>query len=190
MRIISGEFRGRALKTTTGPGYRPAMGKVRSALFSMLEARGVVWPETRVLDLFAGSGSLGFEALSRGAAHAAFVEAGAKAAALISENARRFDLDPERFSVHGAQARVFLSRRCTMPFDLIFIDPPYEGGFLSSALKAVLRGGWLRPGGVVNAEVERRLAVDPEHDFPPLTCETDRTYGQTRVILWILQQNA
>ncbi len=189
MRILSGEFKGRALKTTVGPGYRPAMGKVRSALFSMLEARGVVWPETRVLDLFAGSGSLGFEALSRGAAHTSFVEAHPKAAALITENAERFGLAPERFSVHSTQARVFLSQRRAVPFDLVFIDPPYEGGFLSSTIKAVLRGGWLRPGGMVNAEVERRLAVDPENDFSPLICETDRTYGQTRVILWSLQQN-
>ncbi len=186
MRILSGEFKGRSLKTTIGPGYRPAMGKVRSALFSMLEARGVNWPETRVLDLFAGSGSLGFEALSRGAAQAVFVEAGAKAAALIAENANRFGLPPDRWQVHAVQARVFLSTRCAGPFDLIFIDPPYEGGFLSATLNAVLRGGWLAPDGLVNAEVERRLDIDAENGFPPLCCETDRTYGQTRVILWSL----
>ena len=80
MRIISGSCRGRVLQTVTGPGYRPAMGKVRESLFSMLEARGVVWGAVRFLDVFAGSGSLGFEALSRGAVFADFIEKDRKAA--------------------------------------------------------------------------------------------------------------
>lgn len=67
MKIIAGALKGRTLKTVTGPGYRPAMGKVRESLFSLLEARGVVWAESIILDLFAGSGSLAFEAISRGA---------------------------------------------------------------------------------------------------------------------------
>ncbi len=68
MKIIAGALKGRTLKTLTGPaGYRPAMGKVRESLFSLLEARGVIWAESIVLDLFAGSGSLAFEAVSRGA---------------------------------------------------------------------------------------------------------------------------
>ena len=67
MRIIAGEYRGRHIRTGEGPGYRPATGKVRESLFSMLESQGVDWGGTRVADIFAGSGSLGMEALSRGA---------------------------------------------------------------------------------------------------------------------------
>ena len=185
MRILSGEFKGRELKTTAGPGYRPAMSKVRAAIFSMLEARGVAWQNTRVLDIFAGSGSLGLEALSRGAPYAAFVEADKKAASLIGENARRFGLDENRFSVHALEACAFLAARNAPPFDVIFIDPPYRGNFLSSSITAVLRKDWLAKGGIINAEVERSIALDPEADFPPLECIADRTYGQTRVILWV-----
>ena len=186
MRIIAGEFKGRELKTSVGPGYRPAMSKVRQAIFSMLEARGVVWSQTRVLDIFAGSGSLGLEALSRGAPFVCFVDADAKAVRLIAENALRFGADQSRFLVKAQQARVFLAERTLPPFDVVFIDPPYRGNFLSASITAVLRKNWLVEGGVINAEIERTLALDPDVDFPPLECIADRTYGQTRVVLWAL----
>lgn len=186
MRIIAGEFKGRRLKTTSGPGYRPAMSKVRQAIFSMLEARGVVWETARVLDIFAGSGSLGFEALSRGAPFACFVEAEKKAASLIEENAGKLGLDAGRYRVRRQEARVFLATRDMEPFTVLFIDPPYRGNFLPASITGVLRNGWLAEGGVVNAEIEKGMPIDPATDFPPLTCVADRTYGQTRVVLWKL----
>lgn len=115
MRIIAGQYKGRSLKTTTGPGFRPAMGKVREALFSMLEARGVDWPEARVLDLFAGSGSLGFEALSRGAAKVGFVEAASYAVKVIEANAGLLDVERERIAVWREDALKLLSRRPEAP---------------------------------------------------------------------------
>ena len=186
MRIISGSLKGRELKTSVGPGYRPAMSKVRAAIFSMLEARGVSWPGTRILDIFAGSGSLGFEALSRGAAFACFVELDKKAANVIHDNARRFGLDAGCYSIQQKEARVFLASRGMEPFDVIFIDPPYRGNFLSSSVTAVVRKNWLREGGIINAEVECGIDLDPDTAFPPLECIADREYGQTRVILWTL----
>ena len=185
MRIMSGEWRGRSLKTTTGPGYRPAMGKVRSALFSMLEARDVHWPQARVLDIFAGSGSLGFEALSRGAPFTAFVESNPKAAALIRENADKFGLEIDRYAVLGDEARAVLGKRCQQePFTVVFIDPPYGRDLLTPTLKAVVRNGWLAPDGIINAELEGRLKFNPEEAHPELACVADRKYGQTRVVLW------
>lgn len=184
MRIIAGEFKGRKLKTTAGPGYRPAMSKVRQAVFSMLEARGVVWAQTRVLDVFAGSGSLGFEALSRGAPFVCFVEADPKAARLIAENAKKFGLEQDRRLVCAQDARVFLASRSQPPFDLVFMDPPYRGNFLSAGVNALLRNGWIREGGILNAEVEQGVTLNPDVDFPLLECIADRTYGQTRVVLW------
>jgi 16S rRNA (guanine966-N2)-methyltransferase len=184
MRIISGEFRGRQLKTTSGPGYRPAMGKVRGALFSMLEARGVIWPETRVLDVFAGSGSLGFEALSRGAAEALFIESMPKAVALIRENAAKLGLEPQRWHILNEEAGKALNRPPLRPFDLIFIDPPYRQNLMPPAIKAILRRGWLAPVGIINAEVESGLKFDPEKENPELAVIADREYGQTRVVLW------
>ena len=186
MRILSGSLKGRELKTTAGPGYRPAMSKVRAAIFSMLEARGVVWPSVRVLDIFAGSGSLGFEALSRGAPFACFIELDKKAANGIRDNAERFGLEMGRYAIRQQEARTFLAKRDMEPFDIIFIDPPYRGHFLSSSITAVLRKGWLREGGIINAEVERGIDCDPDADFPPLECIADREYGQTRVVLWTL----
>ena len=184
MRIIAGELRGRALKTVVGPGYRPAMAKVRQALFSMLEARDIIWEQTRVLDLFAGSGSLGFEALSRGAAHVTFVESNPKAAACITANAETFGILPERWTVLGNEVRAVTGKRCKQPFEVIFIDPPYGKTLLASSVNAVIRNGWLAPGGILNVEVEKRLDIDPETAFPPLISLADRAYGQTRVLLW------
>lgn len=184
MRIIAGALRGRPLKTTSGPGYRPAMGKVRQALFSMLEARGVRWEECRVLDLFAGSGSLGFEALSRGAAYVLFVEAARKAAHLIEENARTFNLDPARYAVRAEEARQVLGKRCDTPFQIVFIDPPYGKHLLSPSLQAVMRNKWLAEEGIINAELEGRLPFSPKEAYPDLVCIGDRAYGQTRVVLW------
>ncbi|MDL2313572.1 16S rRNA (guanine(966)-N(2))-methyltransferase RsmD [Desulfovibrio sp. OttesenSCG-928-C14] len=184
MRIISGEYKGRELKTTVGPGYRPAMAKVRAAIFSMLEARGLLWPEARILDLFAGSGSLGFEALSRGAAQVTFVDSLPKAAALIRANAEKLGVAPARYRVLAEESGKVLSRPPLEPFDLIFIDPPYGQNLLGSSLKLILRKGWLAPGGIINAEIESGLKYDPATEHPDLAVEADRRYGQTRVVLW------
>jgi 16S rRNA (guanine966-N2)-methyltransferase len=190
MRIIAGEYRGRILKTTTGQGYRPAMGKVRGALFAMLEARGISWSGARVLDLFAGSGSLGFEALSRGAAQVSFVESLPRAAALIRENAAKLQVAPERFQVFTEEVGKVLGRRPYLSFEVIFIDPPYGKNFVSPAIKAILRQGWLAENGILNAEIESGLKFDPDAEHPDLAVVADRRYGQTRLVLWSIRNEA
>ena len=184
MRIISGAYKGRTLKTTTGPGFRPAMGKVREALFSMLEARGIDWPGARVLDLFAGSGSLGFEALSRGARHTTFVESAPYAAKVIAANAEQLGVAPERCSIIREDAVKALARPPAARFQVVFIDPPYQLNVLGAVLKALATYRWLSEDAIVNAEVEARLPFDPETAHPALELVADRAYGQTRVILW------
>ena len=92
MRIIAGALGGRNLKTVEGPGYRPATAKVREAIFSMLSSRGVVWSGLRVLDLFAGSGSLSFEALSRGAQEVCLVEREPKVVQCLNQNVEALDV--------------------------------------------------------------------------------------------------
>lgn len=188
MRIIAGEYRGRALKTTTGPGYRPAMSKVRGALFSMLEARGVVWPEARVLDLFAGSGSLGFEALSRGAAQVTFVESFPRAAALIRENAQKLGVAEGRFQVLAEEVGKVLGKRPYGAYNVIFIDPPYGKNLMNPAIKTLLRNGWLAEYGILNAEIEGNLKFDPNKEHPDLEVVADRRYGQTRLVLWSIKK--
>jgi 16S rRNA (guanine966-N2)-methyltransferase len=109
IRITSGAFKGRRIETTTGPGYRPATEKVREALFSMLEARVGDWEDLVAADIFAGSGSLGFEALSRGARRVHFIENSAKAAKLIRSTVRQLDLSPSRAHIAKRDAfRLFI----------------------------------------------------------------------------------
>ena len=184
MRIIAGDYKRRVLKTTTGPGFRPAMGIVREALFSMLEARGVVWQTTRGLDLFAGSGSLGFEALSRGATHMAFVENGVKPAAIIRENAVLLGIEDARFTLHQNEVGKVLGKRPALPVSLVFIDPPYRMDVLARTLRALLKNGWVEDGAIINAEIEARTPFSPEKAHENLIPLDDRAYGQTRVLLW------
>lgn len=196
MRIISGALRGRTLKTGEGPGYRPATAKVRSAIFSMLEARGVHWPDTRVLDLFAGSGSLAFETLSRGAPYAMLIEKSKPAANIIRKNAENLGLESGRWKIVCKDLLQVVNSRADNPFDLVFIDPPYGRNLLTPALRDAVLNGWVAPDGYILAEVESRLDIDPEHPLTKkaeyihgergyeLTLEADRTYGQTRILIW------
>lgn len=166
------------------------MGKVREALFSMLEARGADWSGARVLDLFAGSGSLGFEALSRGAAKVTFVEAAPYAAKVIEANAALLTVAPERFAIRREDALKLLAKRPEAPYDIVFIDPPYEMNVLGKALAALVKYRWITQGSLVNAEVEAQRAFDPAKAAPGLELLADRAYGQTRVILWTITPEA
>lgn len=188
MRIIAGAYGGRLLKTVEGPGYRPAMSRVRESLFSMLSSRGVVWAGSRVLDLFAGSGSLAFEALSRGADDAWFVELNAKAAACIEKNATSLGIEPQRWRVLAEDITKVLGRRAAAPFDVVFIDPPYGEGRLAPTIRLMMRSRWLAPEGVVVAEVEAGLAFDAETVHDGLEVIADRTYGQTRIVIWTTKE--
>jgi 16S rRNA (guanine966-N2)-methyltransferase len=168
--------------TVTGPGYRPAMAVVREAVFSILESRGVVWGETRVLDLFAGSGSLGLEALSRGGLEAVFVEKDSRAAECLRKNVAMLGAGG-RCAVWQEDVLRVVARRPAAPFRLIFVDPPYGDDVLGTTLRNVLRGGWLEAGGWLAAEVQKQGGVPPERESG-LELDTDRSYGQTRILLW------
>jgi 16S rRNA (guanine966-N2)-methyltransferase len=139
----------------------------------MLTSRLGSFEDLRVADLFAGSGALGFEGLSRGAASATFVESDTKAAALIRRNADKLRAS---VSVLGSSA---LALPPAPPFDLIFADPPYAAGSGSAAVKAVAKAGWLAPGGWMSVETGRGDAVDPA-DF---TIDVEREIGRARITL-------
>ncbi len=184
MRIIAGIFRGRTLKTVEGPGYRPAMSRVRESLFSMLEARGVVWGDCRVMDLFAGSGSLAFEALSRGAQAATLVEMAPQAVKCLRANAAMLGLDEGSCRIVADDVLKMLGRGYPQACDVVFIDPPYRKNLLQPALRSLLRRNWLPEGALVCAEIEVALAFDAEQAHPELEVLADRTFGQTRIIIW------
>ena len=186
MRVISGRYGGRSLRTAEGPGYRPATGRVREALFSLLTSRLGSFDGLRALDLFAGSGSLGIEALSRGAALAWFVERNRKAAQVLAANLKSLDADPGSWRLFTEDVALVLRRPPPEPFDLVFADPPYRKGLLAPALKFLDAKDWLAPGALVAAEVEAELGPwDLPGEAPgSLALEDDRLYGQTRILLW------
>jgi len=193
MRIIAGEFRGRTLRTVEGPGYRPATGRVREALFSMLEARGLVWSECSVLDLFAGSGSLAFESASRGARQVCLVEKAASAVQCLAQNAADLGLASSRCRILREDALRLLARRNRRGqedpgerFDVVFLDPPYGMHLVPAALLALVRGQWLAPKAFVLAEMEAQARID-EAAHEALVCVGKREYGQTRILLWQAQ---
>lgn len=186
MRIIGGRLGGRRIKVVEALGLRPATGRVRESLFSMLAARGALFPGARVLDLFAGAGSVGIEALSRGAGTAVFVERNPAVARVLRENLRGLGLSPTEARVLEADVAKALPRLAAKGFDLVTIDPPYGQGLLPPTLGRLVSLGLVAPGGVVAAEIEAGLTLDPADVAPGLICLTDRTYGQTRIILWTL----
>ncbi len=189
MRIISGAFRGRVLKTVEGPGYRPAMSRVREALFSMLESRGIVWPSCTALDLFAGSGSLAFECLSRGALAASLVENSTKAVQCLEQNANMLNLDNSRCAIIKDDVIKMLSVRSAKAYDVVFIDPPYGKNLLIPTLGRLLRNNWVHADSIISAEVESSLKFVAEDAHENLEVLTERTFGQTRVILWNLKES-
>src|SRR4051794_14058544 len=156
MRVIAGQWGGRPLRAPRGSAVRPTSDRVREALFSILAARV---PGARVLDLFAGSGALGIEALSRGAAAATFVDSEDAAIRAVKANLATVGAEAE---VRRADARRFLGSAsgAARQYDLVFLDPPYRlardlGDVLTAALPAVLA-----PGAAVVAESDRRAPLE------------------------------
>ena len=158
MRIVGGRFRGRALRAPPSDSTRPTSDRLRETLFDVLAHRyDHPAAGARVIDLFAGTGALGLEALSRGAAHALFVEDGTEARALIRGNVealgvaglcRIFRRDATRLGDAGAA-----------PFDLAFLDPPYGRSLGEAALTSLAAGGWLAPGALCVLEEAAGAAV-------------------------------
>jgi 16S rRNA (guanine966-N2)-methyltransferase len=152
MRVVGGSLRGRTLAAPKSPKIRPTADRLREALFNILvHAYGDPITGARVLDLFAGTGALGIEALSRGSAFALFVDDGAEARALLRENVATLGL--------GGTSRIFRRDATKLgpahpvePFSLAFLDPPYGKGLAEQALASAHAGGWLVPDALIVVE--------------------------------------
>ena len=155
IRIIGGTWRGRRFRFADVPDIRPTPDRVRETLFNWLGSRVI---GARCLDLFAGSGALGFEALSRGAASAVFVEQSAVAARALTE--LRATLDAQGAHVEREDAFRFL-RRAPTPFDIVFLDPPFAAGLLSKSAELLEAHGWLAPEALIYVESAAREPLPP-----------------------------
>ena len=151
VRIISGLWKGRKLRFNTTADLRPSLGRVRETLFNWLVAD---LPGAHCLDLFAGSGALGFEALSRGAASVTFVEKNRQAAASLRDNARL--LQAQQASVRATSAQQFLRAKPARPWDIIFFDPPFADADVAPLLERLLQAAYLQPDGIIYIERSRR----------------------------------
>lgn len=185
--MIGGEYGARTIKTVSDPaaGYRPATDKVREALFSILESREIEWSETNIVDVFAGSGSLGLEGLSRGARSAWFIERDQKAVRVIRENLYNLGISRDRYRVIPKNAFSVLKRPPEKSFQLFFIDPPYGKGMLRPALEIIVQKWNLDNKTLIVAEVEKGLNLQ---NLLGLQVVEDRVYGQTRVYLCMLKE--
>jgi 16S rRNA (guanine966-N2)-methyltransferase len=182
MRIVAGKFKGRDISGPTSIATRPTSDRVRESLFNIL-AHGIDGfdiENARVMDLFAGTGALGLEALSRGAKFCQFVEDSAEARGIIRKNADAF----------GAIGLCKIWKRdatdlgdCApqSPYDLVFADPPYNKGLGEKALQSLLLGKWLASGAVVVLEEAEKAQVP---DISGLTLLDTRIYGDTQVRIY------
>jgi 16S rRNA (guanine966-N2)-methyltransferase len=153
VRIIAGQLRGSKLPVADRPGLRPTSDRVRETLFNWLQT---MLPGARVLDLFAGTGALGFEAASRGAAEVVLVERDPALADSLRAQAQRLKVDALR--VHTADALAWLRNEPARPFDLVFLDPPFDAGLGTPAAAAL--APWLAPSAWIY--VESAVAAMPE----------------------------
>lgn len=176
MRIIAGEWRGRKLRAPEGETTRPTADRTRETLFSMLASRLGSFDGLAVADLFAGSGALGLEALSRGAASAIFVEQDAAALRALRANIAALRAQP-RCEVRACS--VMTLGPAKRPVDLLLLDPPYETGAAAVALDKLRRLGWIAPGAWISVETSRREALDVKG----FAVDTVRDSGKARLHL-------
>jgi len=180
MRIVGGRLRGRTLAAPKGQAIRPTADRLREALFNILiHAYGDPVSGARVLDLFAGTGALGLEALSRGAAFALFVDDGAEARALMRQNVEALGL--------AATARIFRRDATRLgpaypvaPFSLAFLDPPYHKGLAEKALASAREGGWLTDDALIVVEEAADAVFKPPEGFEEVE---RRRYDDTEFVV-------
>ena len=182
MRIIAGKWRGKKLVAPDGLDVRPTSDRARGALYNVLlhgkpAARGFQLRGARVLDGFAGTGALGLEALSRGAAHVTFLENASASLGAIKANVSACNADT---SVHLLKTDVLTAPKAATPCDLIHLDPPYGKGLVGAALDRLVTKGWVADGAICCAEFGKDEALEVPEGFEPLD---DRRYGVARIVI-------
>lgn len=183
LKIIGGKHRGRAIAPPEGQSTRPTASRARESLFNILMHAN--WSgdgtspliDARVLDAFAGSGALGLEALSRGAAHATFLDNDVAAIKLIGENLRTLKETAAAKVIRADATRPPPGRE---PCDLVFLDPPYRSGLAGPALAALAAAGWLTSGAVATVELANTEDLVPPAGFEAID---ERRYGAAKIMI-------
>jgi 16S rRNA (guanine966-N2)-methyltransferase len=180
MRIVGGRFRGRAIASPAHEGLRPTADRVRESVFNILlhAIAGFSLEDARAIDLFAGTGALGLEALSRGASYCLFVEEDAAARALIRGNVETMGLTGVT-KIYRRDATSLGPSGTHRAFDIAFLDPPYGKGLAEASLASLRDGGWLTPAAVVVVEERASVTFAVPKGFEQLDA---RTYGDTQVV--------
>lgn len=180
MKILTGSFRGQRIVFRPNPHLRPTSDKARKAIFDMFQGE---LEGKRVLDLFSGTGALGFEALSQGVSHVSFVENNKAQCSEIAANLKRLAL-VQRATIHCEDALEALRRLAgaRQVFDLVFVDPPYDDGIAALSMERMAKIGLVAKGGFVLVECRKR------HDIPEvfgsLKLLRDKRYGQTKILIY------
>ncbi|WP_297322824.1 16S rRNA (guanine(966)-N(2))-methyltransferase RsmD [uncultured Bartonella sp.] len=184
MRIVGGKFSGRNLATPSGLSIRPTTDRTRESLFNILGSRQEnFWSGKRVLDLFAGTGALGIEALSRGAQACTFVEQSVEGRGLIHKNIENFALQGLTRLLRRDASE--LGQIGTMlPFDVVFADPPYGHGLGERAFVAAVDGGWVKANGLLVLEETRNSTIHLPEMFK---LDDERHYGGTIIYIYVLE---
>lgn len=179
MRIVAGRYGGRKLSVPKNNDIRPTSDKIRGAIFNMLASRGAIIG-ANVLDGFCGTGALGLEALSRGAAHCTFSDKSRESLDLARLNAENFDaMDSSLFSLRDAQ-KIIQRRDNEDAYGLIFLDPPYDKGFIQPCLQALQAGDWFSNDCWIVCETERKAEFVLSSEF---NIDLEKIYGATKVSL-------
>ena len=185
MRVIAGKYKGRKLFSPEDSSVRPTTDKVKEACFSILT--NDIY-DARVLDLFAGSGGLGIEALSRGASYCLFADASRKSLNLVKQNLDHCKVEEYTRIAAGDYSKVLKSLAGRIedgreePFDIILLDPPYDAGFLDEVFRLIAEGGVLAPGGIIVAEHRKQIEMPDElHGF---TRTKERRYGVVKLSIY------
>ncbi|MCK9478973.1 MAG: 16S rRNA (guanine(966)-N(2))-methyltransferase RsmD [Firmicutes bacterium] len=173
MKVIAGVAKGHKLKTTAGKHTRPTSGKVKEAMFSIIQS---FLHNSMALDLFAGSGALGIEALSRGASYCDFVEQSKKAVEIIAFNLEKTRLN--NYNIHNTAVKNFLSA-CTSKYDLVFIDPPYNKNLPSQVLQLMSERALLADNAIIVCETGADEKIDTS-----LKIYKQSVYGDTKLTFY------
>ncbi|MGO9771038.1 MAG: 16S rRNA (guanine(966)-N(2))-methyltransferase RsmD [Roseiarcus sp.] len=186
MRVVGGRLKGRALHAPDSRAIRPTSERLRESIFDILVHRHGAVEGARVVDLFAGSGALAIEALSRGADFALFVDNGLEARALLRANVEALALGGVT-RIWRADATRLGKAPAGAPFTLAFLDPPYYKGLAEPALAALVAGGWLAPGALVVVEEGAKAEIVAPEGFG---VEDARTYGDTKIVFLRFERTA